>query len=210
MEIKSLLLPNLGVVQGRFDADTIKELWNLIELAKINNKNKKDSLAGNISSSLDLDISRGGFLSKLIFPMIEQYVKSFGNAYQPLKSNVKDSHISLNDLWVNFQYENEFNPMHKHSGAFSFVIWLKIPTNHIDQAKLKIASESNEKNKISNFTLIYTDIIGNIVEQVYEMEPDKEGVILLFPARLRHQVYPFYNCKDPRVSISGNFSVEHK
>ena len=37
-----------------------------------------------------------------------------------------------------------------------------------------------------------------------DVDSDKEGVILLFPSRLRHQVYPFYNCDKERISISGN------
>jgi hypothetical protein len=36
------------------------------------------------------------------------------------------------------------------------------------------------------------------------MEPEMEGVMMVFPSSLHHQVYPFYNTEEPRVSISGN------
>tara|TARA_B100000519_G_scaffold120473_1_gene103987 strand:- start:501 stop:641 length:141 start_codon:yes stop_codon:yes gene_type:complete len=39
------------------------------------------------------------------------------------------------------------------------------------------------------------------------MSPKMEGTMLFFPARLKHTVYPFYNCKEERVSISGNISI---
>ena len=31
-----------------------------------------------------------------------------------------------------------------------------------------------------------------------------EGTILFFPSQLQHTVYPFYNCEEDRISISGN------
>jgi hypothetical protein len=39
------------------------------------------------------------------------------------------------------------------------------------------------------------------------MGSDKEGVILLFPSSLKHQVYPFYESDGVRVSVSGNIGV---
>ena len=36
--------------------------------------------------------------------------------------------------------------------------------------------------------------------------PKFEGYMILFPARLRHCVYPFYETNEPRISIAGNLS----
>ena len=38
----------------------------------------------------------------------------------------KDVPFYIDKLWVNFQKKHEFNPIHKHNGVFSFVIWLDI------------------------------------------------------------------------------------
>ena len=38
------------------------------------------------------------------------------------------------ELVVQFLFQNEFNPMHDHTGTYSFVIWLKIPTNFKEQS----------------------------------------------------------------------------
>lgn len=207
MEIKSRSLPNLGVVESKLSDSLYKDLWNLIEDAKVNKIDIKNTLAGNISSSLSLDIEKAKILNDVINSMISEYQENLGVPWHSLRSNKVKNKINLDSLWVNFQYQNEFNPTHEHSGAFSFVIWMKIPTYFKDQAQKKIALDSNMENKISNFVLVYTDIIGNIREVVYEMSPDQEGVILLFPSRLRHQVYPFYDCEDARVTISGNIGL---
>ena len=45
---------------------------------------------------------------------------------------------------------------------------------------------------------------------VYEMCKDAEGTLLFFPAELNHTVYPFYNCKEDRISISGNIAIDTK
>ena len=39
------------------------------------------------------------------------------------------------------------------------------------------------------------------------MEASDEGTMLFFPAMLKHQVYPFYNSDEDRISISGNISL---
>ena len=39
------------------------------------------------------------------------------------------------------------------------------------------------------------------------MSPKMEGTMLFFPANLKHIVYPFYDCKKERISISGNISL---
>ena len=109
-------------------------------------------------------------------------------------------------MWVNYQKEGEFNPPHDHNGVYSFVIWMKIPTKHFDQNKNPISLKSNT-HLISAFQFQYTNILGQIRPYVYEMNPEMEGTMLFFPAKLAHQVFPFYNCDEDRISISGNISL---
>ena len=56
----------------------------------------------------------------------------------------------------------------------------------------------------SDFQFTYTDILGNTIEYPIFMSPEMEGTLMLFPSTLHHQVYPFYNTEEPRISISGN------
>ena len=62
---------------------------------------------------------------------------------------ITERHLyQLTDLWVNYQYKHEFNPLHDHSGVYSFVIWMKIPTSFSDQKKNPLANQVND-NSIS-------------------------------------------------------------
>ena len=41
----------------------------------------------------------------------------------------------------------------------------------------------------------------------YKLGKEYEGKMLFFPSKLLHQVYPFYNCDEDRISISGNINI---
>ena len=47
-------------------------------------------------------------------------------------------------------------------------------------------------------------MFGNIKHFGYRLDPNMEGRMLFFPARLQHTVYPFYNCDEARISVAGN------
>ena len=55
-----------------------------------------------------------------------------------------------------------------------------------------------------NYEFNYIDSLGGLRTTTYEQRPDMEGTLLFFPAELNHEVYPYYNCDDQRISISGN------
>ena len=42
------------------------------------------------------------------------------------------------------------------------------------------------------------------------MDPEVEGTMFIFPSSLTHQVYPFYNTDDERISISGNIAIDEE
>ena len=49
---------------------------------------------------------------------------------------------------------------------------------------------------------------GSLSTEVIPLSPEMEGIMLFFPSTLQHQVYPFYNCDDVRISVSGNLSLD--
>ena len=83
---------------------------------------------------------------------------------------------------------------------------MKIPTKYDEQIKNPLASNSTIK-AISTFQFQYATIFGKIASYVYPMNPENEGTLVFFPAALRHQVYPFFNCEEDRISISGNICL---
>ena len=190
-------LPNIPIYDTKLPKNMIDVLWGYVDKAteRLNHR-----LAGNIDESLVLEDEDDTFLLFLT-PVIERYLNTLRvkmSDYDKISNKLK-----LESLCVNFQKQHEFNPNHNHFGLMSFVIWMKIPTDWREQHDLPFAKNSNHP-VTSDFQFTYSDILGNIQDYSIPMDSEKEGVILLFPSRLRHQVYPFYNCDEQRISISGN------
>ena len=203
MEIKAITPPTVGWLEGKLPENAVKHLWKCIKNKK---GNEKKNLAGNIQGSYQLIDEGDWFFHNVVYPFLSEYNKEFYNLGNALPINARHPYF-LQKLWVNYQKENEFNPLHDHTGIYSFVIWMKIPTNHFEQNKNPISLDSNS-HKISVFDFQYTDMLGSIRNYAYEMSPKVEGTMLFFPATLKHQVYPFYNCDEERVSVSGNVCLD--
>ena len=210
MEIILKPLPNQGIVEVQLSEGIIDNLWKLIDDPKNEKKDYKPQLAGNIKASYELD--RQSELLDDFYKFIPEMVNAYQLNFAP---EHRISHFykgqnwvyGLESLWVNFQKQHEFNPMHNHAGVFSFVIWMKIPTSHVEQRELPLAKNSNSKDTISNFGFVYTDILGGIKNLNYNMEKDICGYMVMFPSALHHMVNPFYECDEERISISGNIGL---
>jgi len=196
---------NLGWVEQKLSPDAMSFLWHIIDN---HGSSYRDKLAGNISSSYALTDKNDWFFNNVLCDTIQYYIDEFKTQnFMYVVPSRQELRYNLADLWVNFQKQTEFNPIHSHSGAFSFVVWMKIPTKFEEQKKLHIASNVNS-NCISNFEMRYADILGRQTSYIYGMDPNAEGTMLFFPSTLSHSVYPFYNCDEDRISISGNIMVE--
>ena len=115
--------------------------------------------------------------------------------------------FELKSLWVNYQKKQEFNPLHNHSGLYSFVIFMKIPTHWEEQHALPFSANSNTPCA-SDFQFVWTEKdSGLCVVRTFSLSSEDEGRILFFPAWLKHMVYPFYECEEERVTISGNIGL---
>ena len=184
--------PNIGWLEKKLSANEVDYLWDCIN---DRGKSYKSNLAGNIHESNTLVDQSDWFYENTLLPLCHQYSCQF----KPLG---KVQH-GLIDFWVNYQKQTEFNPLHNHNGIYSFVVWMKIPTRHVEQNQNPIALNSRNP-RISSFQFSYTNTLGKIQTYTYQMNPEAEGTMLLFPSELRHQVYPFYNCNEDRISVSGN------
>ena len=193
--IKVIRPPVLGWLMETLSDEAMNHLWKCVE-----NQNNEcnELLAGNISQSKDLTDIDDWFAQNILVELFEKYSHSFH--YYPQGTP------RLSSMWVNYQKENEFNPLHQHSGVYSFVVWMKIPTSWRDQNFAKGTKPSTKPYR-SSFTFTYTNILGETSNFEYRLDPEDEGTILFFPGKLSHQVYPFYNSDEVRVSISGNIDM---
>ncbi len=199
--------PNIPVLATSLRDEVEKYLWDCIEIAKKEGVDHTSRLAGNISSSLLLK-DKDNVLIDEISPVVASYVQDFLMS-SAVNRNIfsfeedVDTEFCLEGLWVNFQRKHEFNPVHEHTGILSFVIWMNIPTDAKEQHNLPISKRSNNP-MASNFVFYYQNLLGEMCEHRFELDKSANGKMVLFPATLQHCVYPFYDCEEERVSISGN------
>ena len=194
-----------GIETNLSGTPAMLRLWEYISNAKENSKSLKSNLAGNLSSSLVLNDTDNWFFVNTCIPIIGKYKEFFKKttAFNSQSISKNDLPYGLDNFWVNFQKQHEFNPMHNHSGVYSFVVFMKIPTVWKEQCEIPFVKESNSP-KASAFEFVYTDIMGNISQYTYCLDSSFEGIMLFFPAEMMHMVYPFYNCEEERITISGN------
>ena len=216
--LNTITPPQGGWFQINLTDDIIKYLWKICDKAKVKKESAKNTLVGNISQSYNLIDENDYFLNELLEPLCKIYLETSPlKIFQPTCITVEDQigsltivpRFQLNSFWVNYQYQTEFNPPHNHSGLFSFVIWLKIPYDYKEQSKLpQFEGTKPEDIKAGNFEFHFLDLFGTKTQCPYPLDKSWEGVMLLFPSHLEHQVYPFYNCDEERVSISGNIFID--
>jgi hypothetical protein len=193
-------LPNPGVTTGFLPDEIYNIIMKEVEEISYNFEHHtkwNDGLAGNMEREYGLSKSL-----PYIEPFMSQMCKSYGEHWNFLRKE-GDFKIDNNNLWVNFQRKNEFNPVHHHGGMFSFVCWLKIPYNIQDELHAPHVKESKNK-AASTFQFLYPNILGNLTLETLYVSKDWEKRIVLFPAQLSHCVYPFSTSDDYRISISGN------
>ena len=159
-------------------------------------------LAGNIEEEYSLnkyvkDIEPFILQHLLLIEPLRKYLNQLDILTKPLP-------LTLKSLWINFQKKYEFNPIHRHSGVFSFIIFLKIPYIMQEQELISpgINSNNNQSGKVSFFYLD-SDIEGSINEETLPVDKNWEGTGVFFKSSLNHCVYPFYT-EGTRITASGN------
>ena len=194
------LLSGVGYVRDTIPYDIFAQLTAEASLAREKAINVNRELAGAIKEEYNVgqsDFMQGEFFDYII-RLIGQYEQTFAVPVDehiisyPLFQLPYVDRPSLITTWVNYQKKTEYNPPHRHSGIFSFVIWLNLP---YDTEKEKAAYRSSTD---FNFQFVQD---GQI--QQCPIDP-KEGDIILFPAGLWHSVHPFFLSDDFRISLSGN------
>tara|TARA_B100000287_G_C20605366_1_gene769841 strand:- start:817 stop:1452 length:636 start_codon:yes stop_codon:yes gene_type:complete len=190
-----------GWIEHKLNAQEMDYLWKCIDNKK---KNWKENLVGNISSSYHL-VDRGNwFFTNVITYLLRAYEDKFVSLSK--EEIYRDCPYQMNNWWVNYQKQNEFNPLHDHDGLYSFVIWMKIPYEWKEQNRNPISLDSGRPS-IGDFQFVFLDMLGRVTTHRYRLSSGHEGTMLFFPAKMSHQVYPFFNCDEERISISGNISI---
>ncbi len=217
---KYLTKPNMGWVKPwlgyKLDSKIIEYLWRIVKDGKEKNESAKGTLVGNLSNSFHIEDIDNTFTEEVLYPLAGYYSSEYdyGIPKAPIAvdKNFKTlkclaTSVTLESLWANYQYKHEFNPIHSHTGFLSFVVWLKIPYDNEDQEKLSfLEGVDQSKKRAGKFQFTFVDMDGKMVQAPLPMDKNLEGQMLIFPSSLHHQVFPFFNTDEERVSISGNIS----
>ena len=97
----------------------------------------------------------------------------------------------------------EWNPAHRHTGDMSCVIYLKVPKEIEEENKTSETSSKSNTPQAGRIEFNYGDDI--IYCNTSSTMIPKEKKMFIFPAKLKHMVYPFTS-KVERVSVSCNFA----
>ncbi len=202
-------------VKTTISSDHLKELKEVTHKILDNTESSEpanDTLAGNIEKEFTLGESQ---------KILEPYACSLANSYIELFKNNSlyaklpprfdkqylnddlESVYSFDGAWINFQKKYEFNPIHHHVGDYSYVLWIQIPYDLEKELSLSNCVNSNTPSN-SIFDFSFTNTAGEIIEHPLRIDKSWEGVMVLFSAKMKHQVHPFYTSDDYRISIAGN------
>ena len=188
--------------------ESMNYLWDIINHSS--HGNARPGLAGNVYKSEYVDDENNWFYENVLQECTEYlYFKEWINYYNVyIKKAEPPPVFALEELWVNYQKQHEFNPPHQHTGLYSFVVFMKIPTHWREQHSLPFADGSRNP-QASDFQFILSDPSrGPRVRTVeFPLSPDDNGRMFFFPSWLTHQVFPFYECEEERITLSGNIFI---
>lgn len=179
----------------------------------LNNLNEEESedyrksLAGHIEKEFRIDA--GPNLTYLVETLADNYEHSFNipNTFSVIKDgSMENGTYVLDTAWVNYSKKYDFNPLHSHSGVYSFVLWVQVPYD-IEEEQKKYDPNGNVTGC---FSFYYLTGLGDIATLNLPVDKSWEWRLAFFPAKMKHSVNPFYTSEDYRISISGNIKIQCK
>lgn len=160
-------------------------------------------LAGHFDTEYYFTKDDKDFFIEGLKDVFDAFLKSAKHFYGP--SHNQYNGVELKQLWINFMHKGDFNPVHTHTNDLSFVLYLKVP---------KELKEENEKNYGTDqhvgpggISFMWGEPQDGFIN-TQGLLPE-EGDLFIFPALLRHMVYPFKSDVE-RVSVAGNLNLIKK
>ena len=93
-----------------------------------------ENLAGHLQKQIkieDLPVTvRDDIMRNFRRPEVTEYVSKYKDTMNPIPP------IKVETTWVNYMKKTEFNPLHRHGGLFSFVIFIQIPYDLSEEDKV--------------------------------------------------------------------------
>ena len=178
----------------------------IIKKLKIEGKKAKESYNHQLAGHLDNQFLYSKKTQKWFYDEIQPVIQSYREGHSKFHGiNNLNIELFADDLWVNYMKPGDFNPLHTHSGDYSFVLFLDVP-KQLKEEQEKFKGTSAEPGSL-------------LFEYTQQAKPrwattgisvlPETGDFYMFPALLQHWVAPFKS-KVTRVSVSGNMRIENK
>ncbi len=192
--------------------DALSTLVNMTDDI-INDKKSKthgQSLAGVIDTELRIyksDMDKCGF-DQLFESCVKSYVVHCAKTHGFFKPDY-NFETSVNSAWVVSQYQNEYNPLHNHTGCeLSGVIYLKTPSvkgrRNLESKKGKVEGDGDINFVYNAASQRNQDIFEKGLVQI----TPSPGLMLMFPSYLLHTVYPFVGEGERRcIAFNGTYRI---
>ena len=185
-----------SIVKIKMPKEMVDEMNEYSETIIKNNEKSKnldhgDQLIGKVKQEFLLEVD---FMKKIKWA---EFLGSAVYKWVGQETNNKIKHFELIKSWIVRQFQNDYNPVHYHSGHISGVGYLKVPKN------LGTTGQKNKKtNENGKLQLIHGSV--NLFSQATHLVEPKVGDFILFPNYLMHTVYPFTGTNEERRSVSFN------
>lgn len=149
-----------------------------------------DHLAGKVSSENKIDMDK---LQEEDPELFDDFVSLIGKHIEFMNNRPLNS-LDIEEFWVNEMVAGDHNPPHRHSGRYSFVMYLDVPE--------EIRRESAE-DVGTVYSTGLLQFLSPYNSHMHTFNP-KKGDILIFNSSLLHMVHPFKTEGVTRVSLAGN------
>ena len=168
------------------------------------------SLAGVIDKEIKVyksDMEKAG-VDQLIESCVRSYVVHCAKNHNFFDESYTFQ-SEINSAWIVSQYENEYNPIHNHTGCdISAVIYLKVP----DVKNRRQLESKKDKFDLDGDIMFVHNAPGNRNFDVFEKGminvTPKPGQLVMFPSYLMHTVYPFIGEGERRcLPFNATYSI---
>tara|TARA_S200000501_G_scaffold373852_1_gene421988 strand:+ start:1358 stop:2008 length:651 start_codon:yes stop_codon:yes gene_type:complete len=192
MKSKKINPPNYGFLDVTLEKSHTDFLHSLIEKYEPNKSHQQWMLIDD----------NNRFQKEVLNEAVREYIKEWG-----FPEKLKTTHIhelTFQKFWVNRTGKGEYQALHNHDAVFSFVAWLKIPSN----AQEEQHTPHTMHPEAGDFILTYTDIVGRTRKVNWKLEKQyNEGHLILFPSDCYHAVYPHWLTDEKRISVAGDITI---
>ena len=200
-EVSYQVIRNFGpsVFKVKIPNKILKDLNDHVDgILESEEKQKKldhgQNLVGDVTQEILLDkdlVTKTGWL-KFLSSCVQRWVL--------IETGKKITKFAMQNSWVVRQFENEYNPVHHHSGHISGAGFLKLPNTFGEFVQKK------DKSYLGGTLNLIHGSQQFLSNSVYTIQP-VVGDFYLFPSYLMHTVYPFKGTNEERRSISFNAQI---